>query len=164
MIKVLFVCLGNICRSPLGEGMFRHLVIESGHVDYFEIDSAGTGNWHIGAPPHADSQRVALERGVDISTQRARQLTPLDLREYDYLIAMDSSNKEGILALDPHGRFSEKVSLMLDHHPTIGLKDVPDPYFGGPDGFYPVLDMIEEASRNLLARILTERGLPAPGR
>lgn len=163
MIKVLFVCLGNICRSPLGEGMFQQIVSESGLADHFHVDSAGTGNWHIGAPPHADSQRVALERGVDISAQRARQITPLDLRDFDYLIAMDTSNREGILALDPHGRFAHKVSLMLDHHPTIGMKDVPDPYFGGPDGFYPVLDMITEASRNLLERIVSERGL-APGR
>lgn len=164
MIKVLFVCLGNICRSPLGEGVFRHLVAEQGLEDRFLIDSAGTGNWHIGAPPHADSQRVARERGMDISDQRARQLTPLDLREFDYLIAMDSSNKEGILALDPNGRFADKVKLMLEYHPTSGLKDVPDPYFGGPEGFYPVLDMIEEACRNLLGEILSEQGQQAPGR
>lgn len=156
MIKVLFVCLGNICRSPLGEGVFRHLVTEQGLGDRFLIDSAGTGNWHIGAPPHADSQRVARERGMDISDQRARQITPLDLREFDYLIAMDTSNKEGILALDPNGRYAEKVKLMLEYHPTCGIQDVPDPYFGGPEGFYPVLDMIEEASRNLLAEILRD--------
>ena len=154
MIKVLFVCLGNICRSPLGEGVFRHLVTEQGLGDRFLIDSAGTGNWHIGSPPHADSQRVARERGMDISDQRARQLTPLDLRDFDYLIAMDTSNKEGILALDPNGRYADKVKLMLEYHPTCGIQDVPDPYFGGPEGFYPVLDMIEEASRNLLAEIL----------
>ncbi len=164
MIKILFVCLGNICRSPLGEGMFRHLVAESGLEDCFAIDSAGTGNWHVGASPHADSQRVALQRGVNIAEQRARQITPLDLSEFDYLIAMDSSNKEGILALDPSGRFSQKVKLMLEYHPTCGLTDVPDPYFGGPEGFNPVLDMIEEASRNLLAEILSERNLRARGR
>lgn len=164
MIKVLFVCLGNICRSPLGEGMFRHLVTEMGLEDRFLIDSAGTGNWHIGAPPHVDSQRVARERGMDISDQRARQITPLDLRDFDYLIAMDSSNKEGILALDPNGRYADKVKLMLEFYPECGMKDVPDPYFGGPEGFSPVLDMIEEASRNLLMQILSEKGLQAPGR
>lgn len=161
MIKVLFVCLGNICRSPLGEGAFRHLVTQHGLEDRFLIDSAGTGNWHIGAPPHADSQRVALARGMNISDQRARQITPLDLREFDYLIAMDQSNKEGILALDPAGRYADKVKLMLDYHPTCGFKDVPDPYFGGPEGFDPVLDLIEEASKNLLAEILEARDLAA---
>lgn len=164
MIKVLFVCLGNICRSPLGEGMFRHHVTARGLENHFLIDSAGTGNWHVGSPPHVDSQRVAMERGVDISDQRARQVTSLDLRDYDYLIAMDSSNKEGLLALDPSGRYADKVKLMLDFHPSVGLKDVPDPYFGGPDGFYPVLDMIEQACVTLLDEILSVRGLRAPER
>lgn len=164
MIKVLFVCLGNICRSPLGEGMFRHLVTQAGLDERVLIDSAGTGNWHVGSPPHADSQRVARERGMDISDQRARQLTPLDLREFDYLIAMDSSNREGILALDPHGRHAHKVRLMLDYHPAVGMKDVPDPYFGGPEGFYPVLEMIETACRNLLDEVVSELRQREPGR
>lgn len=161
MIKVLFVCLGNICRSPLGEGVFRHLVTQQGLEAYFLIDSAGTGNWHIGAPPHPDSQRVARARGVDISDQRARQITPADLREFDYLIAMDTSNKEGILALDPNGRYTHKVKLMLEYYSECGLKDVPDPYFGGPEGFDAVWDLIERAARNLLDAILKEHPLPS---
>jgi protein-tyrosine phosphatase len=164
MIKVLFVCLGNICRSPLGEGIFRHLVMQRGLEAHFLIDSAGTGNWHIGAPPHADSQRVARNRGVDIADQRARQLTPLDLREFDYLIAMDTSNRVGIQALDPNGRYAEKVKLMLEYHPSLGFKDVPDPYFGGPEGFDTVYEMLEQACGNLLDEILNERGLPAQER
>lgn len=160
MIKVLFVCLGNICRSPLGEGIFRHLVTQAGLSDYFEIDSAGTGDWHIGSEPHADSQRVASERGVDISGQRARQIRPQDLATYDYVIAMDSKNLADIRGLDPASTATARIARMLEYAPHLDARDVPDPYFGGPEGFDVVYDMVEDACRGLLERIVAEHKIP----
>ncbi|MBO9542293.1 low molecular weight phosphotyrosine protein phosphatase [bacterium] len=160
MIKVIFVCLGNICRSPLGEGIFRHLVADAGLADRFEIDSAGTGNWHVGKPPHHGSQRVAKERGLDISGQRARQIQIEDLDDYDYVVAMDSKNLTDIRDLDPLRKTSAQVVRMMDFAPARGLEDVPDPYFGGPEGFDHVYELVEEASRGLLEHIAREQGLP----
>lgn len=158
MIKVLFVCLGNICRSPLGEGIFRHLVTQAGLESRFEIDSAGTGNWHVGKPPHHGSQRVAKERGLDISLQRARQLQIEDLDDYDYVVAMDSQNFTDIRDLDPLRKTRAQVVRMMDFAPARRMTDVPDPYFGGPEGFDHVYDLVEEASHGLLAHIAKEQG------
>jgi len=160
MIKVLFVCLGNICRSPLGEGIFRHLVSQAGLAPYFEIDSAGTGNWHIGQEPHHGSQRVARERGLDISDQRARQIRPEDLMTYDYIVAMDAQNAADIRALDPEGRATARIVRMMEFAPHRGTPDVPDPYFGGPEGFDLVYDMVQEASQAMLDRIVAEHRIP----
>ncbi|MNX99863.1 Low molecular weight protein-tyrosine-phosphatase YfkJ [compost metagenome] len=164
MIKVIFVCLGNICRSPLGEGIFRHLVQDAGLADRFEIDSAGTGNWHAGKPPHHGSQRVAKERGLDISGQRARQIQIEDLDDYDYVVAMDTQNFTDIRDLDPLRKTSAQVVRMMDFAPARGLTDVPDPYFGGPEGFDHVYDLVEEASRGLLEHIARAHGLALPKR
>jgi len=160
MIKVLFVCLGNICRSPLGEGIFRHLVTQEGLAPYIEIDSAGTGNWHIGSEPHHGSQRVARERGIDISDQRARQIRPEDLTTYDYIVAMDAQNYADIRALDPAGKATARIVRMMDFAPHRGTPDVPDPYFGGAEGFDLVYDLILEACQGLLARIVAEHRIP----
>ncbi|HEY9855169.1 MAG TPA: low molecular weight protein-tyrosine-phosphatase [Stenomitos sp.] len=160
MIKVLFVCLGNICRSPLGEGIFRHLVTQAGLAPYFEIDSAGTGNWHIGQEPHHGSQRIARERGLDISDQRARQIRPEDLMTYDYIVAMDSQNAADIRALDPEGRATARIVRMMEFAPERGTPDVPDPYFGGPEGFDLVYDMVQEACQAMLDRIVSEHRIP----
>lgn len=159
MIKVLFVCLGNICRSPLGEGIFRHLVTEAGLAADFVVDSAGTGDWHVGSPPHPQSLRAARDRGVDLSQQRARQVTPDDLECYDYVIAMDSQNEADLRALDPAGRAKGRLVRMMEFAPERGLKDVPDPYFGGPEGFDQVYELVEAACRALLARIVAEHRL-----
>lgn len=159
MIKVVFVCLGNICRSPLGEGILRHLVTQAGLSPYIEIDSAGTGNWHVGSEPHHGSQQVARERGLDISDQRARQIRPEDLKAFDYVVAMDSQNLADILSLDPAGEASARIVRMMDFAPHLGTPDVPDPYFGGQEGFDVVYDMVEEACRALLERIVSEHRL-----
>lgn len=161
MVRVLFVCLGNICRSPLGEGIFRHHAEQAGLSAHFEIDSAGTGDWHVGEPPHEGSQRVARARGLDISRQRARQLRPDDLATFDYVVAMDSQNLRDILALDPDGAWHHRAFRLLDVVPHRGLVDVPDPYFGEAEGFDRVYDLIEEAILALLVRIRAERKLGA---
>lgn len=160
MIKVLFVCLGNICRSPLGEGIFRHKVAQSGLAPYFEIDSAGTGDWHVGSEPHHGSQRVARDRGLDISDQRARQIRIEDLAGYDYIVAMDSQNYADILALDPAGKATARIVRMMDFAPQRGTPDVPDPYFGGPEGFDLVYDLLDEACEVFLGRIVAEHRIP----
>lgn len=164
MIKVLFVCLGNICRSPLGEGIFRHLVTQSGLAARVEIDSAGTGNWHAGKPPHHGSQRVAKERGLDISGQRARQIQIEDLDDYDYVVAMDSQNLTDIRDLDPLRKTRAQVVRMMDFAPARRLQDVPDPYFGGPEGFDHVYELVEEACKGLLEHIAAEQGLSLASR
>ncbi len=160
MIKVLFVCLGNICRSPLGEGIFRHRVTQAGLEAYFDIDSAGTGNWHVGSEPHHGSQRVASERGVDISGQRARQIRPEDLKAYDYVVAMDAQNLADIRSLDPAGEATARLVRMMEFAPHRGTPDVPDPYFGGPEGFDLVYDLVDEACAGLLEQIIAEHRIP----
>jgi protein-tyrosine phosphatase len=159
MIRVLFVCLGNICRSPLGEGIFRHLVTRAGLDAEFEIDSAGTGSWHVGAPPHHGSQRVARDRGVDLTGQRARQVQAVDLQRFDYILAMDSENFADLNSLARNSKTTAQIHRMLDFAPRLGMRDVPDPYLGGPEGFDQVFDLVEEACQGLLAAIAQERGL-----
>lgn len=152
MVKVLFVCLGNICRSPTAEGVFRALVRDGGLADRIEVDSAGTSDWHIGEPPDGRGQAAAARRGYDLSVLRARQVTAHDFDRFDYVIAMDQANLAKLSALAPAGR-GDKLSLFLAFAPELGVREVPDPYYGGPDGFDDVLDMIEAASRGLLADI-----------
>lgn len=152
MVKVLFVCLGNICRSPTAEGVFRALVAGEGLGDRIQVDSAGTSDWHIGEPPDRRGQEAARRRGYDLSGLRARQVTPHDFERFDYVIAMDQSNVAKLSALAPAGT-GEKLSLFLAFAPELGTREVPDPYYGGPDGFDDVLDMIEAASKGLLADI-----------
>ena len=149
MIRVVFVCLGNICRSPIAEGVMRALVLRSGVEGQFLIDSAGTGNWHVGSPPDNRAQQVLLDKGIDISGLRGRQFGVPDFDAFDHIIAMDQSNYRDIQALYPSGG-SDKVRLLLSYAPELGLKDVPDPYYGGYDGFETVLDMVEVACERLL--------------
>lgn len=152
MVKVLFVCLGNICRSPTAEGVFRAIVDEAGLSDLVNIDSAGTSGWHIGDPPDERGQRAALTRGYDLSQQRARKVGPRDFETFDYIIGMDSRNVADLSAMAPAGT-RDKVSLFLAFAPETGEREIPDPYYGGPDGFDQVLDLVEAASRGLLADI-----------
>lgn len=151
MTKVLFVCMGNICRSPTAEGVFRHLVEEAGVSDEFEIDSAGTGGWHEGARPDRRATAAAAERGVTL-TGRARQVTLHDFDDFDVIVAMDSDNLRNLRHLAPEGT-EHKLRLLDD-------VDVPDPYYGLGDHFAEVFDQVHVASQRLLAEL---RG-PGPTR
>tara|TARA_B100000959_G_scaffold39947_2_gene39135 strand:+ start:4572 stop:5066 length:495 start_codon:yes stop_codon:yes gene_type:complete len=152
MVKVLFICLGNICRSPTAEGVFRSIVKDAGLSDEIKIDSVGTGSWHVGDPPDRRSQEAAARRGIDISHQRSRQISQDDIAEFDYLVVMDRSNIDNLDHLVPTNMM-QKIYLFLEFAPRLNHSDVPDPYYGGPTGFDVVLDLIEEASKELLAHI-----------
>lgn len=150
MVRVLFVCLGNICRSPTAEGMFRHVVTQAGLLEHVEIDSAGTHAYHVGEPPDRRAQAAARRRGIDLSALRGRQAQPVDIQRFDYVLAMDEENYQNLLAICPPG-LEHKLRLFLEFAPGRPEREVPDPYFGGEAGFDRVLDMIEDASRGLLA-------------
>tara|TARA_R110002126_G_scaffold16432_1_gene65587 strand:+ start:1738 stop:2229 length:492 start_codon:yes stop_codon:yes gene_type:complete len=152
MFRVLFVCTGNICRSPTAEGVFRNLVGSRGLADRIEADSAGIGSWHIGDPPDRRSQETAKGRGVDISGQRARTVRPDDFEQFDLILAMDSSHYHSLVRNCPDAR-AGRIKLFMDYAPELGISDVPDPYYGAGDGFARVFDMIETASAGLLADI-----------
>ncbi|MDD9876972.1 MAG: low molecular weight phosphotyrosine protein phosphatase [Magnetovibrio sp.] len=149
MVNVLFVCLGNICRSPTAEGVFRALIEREGLAGKVGVDSAGTGAWHIGNPPDRRAQAAARGRGVDISAQRARQVELADFDAFDYVIAMDRSNHADLTSLAPPAA-RDRIHMFLAFAPETGLREVPDPYYGGAGGFDEVLDLVEAASRGLL--------------
>jgi protein-tyrosine phosphatase len=157
-IRVLFVCLGNICRSPLAEAVFRHQVAERGWTDRFEIDSAGTSGWHRGEPADARSSAVARRRGIEI-TSRSRKVAASDLRTFDYVIAMDAENQLALDDLRAQSGGTAEVRRLREFEPGAASLDVPDPYYGGPRGFEDVHDIVERASAGLLAHIAAERGL-----
>ena len=150
--RILFVCLGNICRSPMAEGVFSHVAAQAGHGEKFIIESAGTGAWHIGNPPDPRAVAAAGRRDIDLSHQRARQVHSDDFEAFDLVIAMDSSNHANLLRMAPEAH-AHKIQLFLDHLPDASGREVPDPYYGGDEGFEEVLDLIEAASRALLARL-----------
>ena len=154
-VQVLFVCLGNICRSPSAEGVFRALVEREGYRGQIACDSAGTGAWHIGKPPDSRAQAAALRRGYDLSGLRARQAEPGDFTRFDIVCAMDRENLRNLRAIAP--RDFSGLGLMMDWAPELALDEVPDPYYGGGDGFERVLDMLEAASGGLLDHIVAER-------
>lgn len=151
-IKVLFVCLGNICRSPTAEGVFRHLVQQEGHADWITTDSAGTHAYHIGAQPDRRSQQTASARGIDLSDLRGRQAISNDFHEFDYILAMDDENFQNLQDICPAGH-EDKLSLFLDFSKDFSEAQVPDPYYGGDQGFEHVFDLVESASRGLLEDI-----------
>ena len=153
--RILFVCLGNICRSPMAEGVFRRVAEEKGLIDRFEIDSAGLGDWHIGQAPDHRAQKAARSRGVDISDQSARQVVDEDFDRFDLLLVMDRSNYAELKARAPH-EARAKIRPFLDFAPHVGTRDVPDPFFGGAEGFDRALDLIEAAARGLLASLAGE--------
>jgi len=149
MVKVLFVCLGNICRSPTAEGVFRSLVERQGLAGDISVDSAGTGAWHVGDPPDPRAQASAEVRGYDLSGQRARKIHGDDFSRFDYIIAMDRSNHTDLTSMaPPAGR--ERIHMFLAFAPETGVREVPDPYYGAGDGFATVLDLVEAASQGLL--------------
>lgn len=152
-IKVLFVCLGNICRSPTADGVFRKQVADAGLKDLIKIDSAGTAAWHIGKSPDPRTQEAAASRGYDLSKLKARQAVVEDFYEYDHILAMDLSNLENLQQLRPADA-TAKLGLFLDYAPQLGVKEVPDPYYGGADGFEHVLDLVEAAGKNLLVELV----------
>ncbi len=156
MTRVLFVCLGNICRSPLAEGVFRHHVVQAGLTGAFEIDSAGTGGWHVGESPDRRSVKVAQKHGIDISRQRARKFVEADLERYDEVFAMDRSNLVNIERLAT-ATSSARVGLFLDESDGPRGAEVPDPYYGGRDGFDDVFGMVDAASAALLQRLRGDR-------
>ncbi len=150
-MKVLFVCLGNICRSPTAEGVFRQYVEQAGLSDKITIDSAGTSDWHIGKTPDPRTQAAAAKRGYDLSKLRGRQAQAEDFAKFDLILAMDKSNLSNLQAIQPA---DGKVELAL-YLPRFGISpdEVPDPYYGGEDGFELVLDMLEQASQVMLDEI-----------
>jgi protein-tyrosine phosphatase len=152
---VLFVCLGNICRSPTAEGAMRALVREAGLQDRVEIDSAGTGGWHVGSPPDARAVAAARTRGITLAGC-ARQVEQSDLDNFDFVIAMDSANMRELRQLAISGQQRAKVRLLREFDPAaVGEEnlDVPDPYYGAPGGFEEVLDLVQAACAGLLAQI-----------
>ena len=152
MVKVLFVCLGNICRSPTAEGVFRGLVEREGLGDIISVDSAGTGGWHVGEAPDRRATAAAQKRGIDLSEQRARKVQISDFQDFDYVLAMDADNYASLSAACPPGK-EDRLHLFMEFAPDAGRDDVPDPYYGSGDGFGLVLDLVEAASRGLLAHI-----------
>jgi len=159
---VLFVCLGNICRSPLAEAVFRKQVREAGLEDRFEVDSAGTSSYHEGEGPDPRTVKVARARGVEM-TGRARQIRREDAKRFDYIIAMDESNLRDVQRLVAEaGVHSPRVMRLREFDPEAsGDLDVPDPYYGGPRGFEDVHDIVERSCAALLEHIIAERGLGA---
>ncbi len=151
--RVLFVCLGNICRSPSAEGVFRETLANAGQEEAVFIESAGTGNWHVGKAPDARAQKAALGRGIDISAQRARQVRARDFEDFDLILAMDHDNLHDLRQAAPASA-RERIQLFLDFAPELGVSEVPDPYYGGSRGFDDVLDLIEAASAGLLDHIV----------
>lgn len=152
MTRVLFICMGNICRSPTAEGVFRHLVAEQGLADKITIDSAGTHDYHIGNPPDARAQAAATRRGYDLSSLRARQVTSDDFVAFDYVLAMDADNRSLLLQQCPP-EYRGRVHLFLEFADGDVPADVPDPYYGGGEGFEYVLDLVENAAQGLLRHI-----------
>ena len=150
MVRVLFVCMGNICRSPLAQGVFEDVLRREGLEGEVSVDSAGTGAWHVGSSPDERALSAASLRGVDISSQRARRIKPEDCRNFDYVLTMDEENYRAVAGLC---RGSAVVRPFLDFATDSLETAVPDPYYGGPDGFEHVLDLVEEASEGLLEDI-----------
>ena len=165
-IRVLFVCLGNICRSPVAEGAFRRLVEQRGLSGRFEIDSAGTGPWHAGDPPDRRMTAAAARRRLDLSALRGRQLTAADLtgeRPFDHVFVMDKANLHDTLALDPDGDHGTRVRLFREFDPEPGDYQVPDPYYGGDAGFEHVIDIAERTCAAILDRLVAIYDLEPAG-
>ncbi|WEG12297.1 low molecular weight phosphotyrosine protein phosphatase [Pullulanibacillus sp. KACC 23026] len=156
MIRVLFVCLGNICRSPMAEAVFRELVKNKGLAHLIEIDSAGTGKWHIGEAPHRGTQRLLREKGIDYSTIKAREFQEKDFSDFQYLVAMDQKNVQDMKRKSPKST-SLSITRLLDECPHIQEKDVPDPWYTGD--FEETYRLVKAGTEALLDRIIKENHL-----
>lgn len=154
-IRVLFVCMGNICRSPMAEAVFRNLVAQAGLSQSFEIDSAGTSHWDVGNPPHRGTLAVLRREGIESRNRRARQLSAADLRDFDYVVAMDEENLADIATLGAVA--SGRVTRLLDYAPHLGQQNVPDPYYD--NSFDNVYTLVTAGCAGLLERIREEHGL-----
>lgn len=152
--RVLFVCLGNICRSPAAEGVFLHQLGEAQALDQFVVDSAGTGNWHVGKPADARMRAAASRRGIELPS-RARQIEVADLSRFDHILTMDADNLRGVhaLAANPSAQIESLTRYCRQHRAT----EVPDPYYGGPEAFEHVLDLLNDACAGLLKALLEAR-------
>ena len=157
-VKVLFICMGNICRSPTAHGVFAKLVAEAGLGSVIEIDSAGTHAYHVGHPPDKRALHSAMQRGYDLSGLTARKVEALDCQKYDYLVVMDEENYTDVTGLCTNG-CEEKVRLFMDFAEQLREHEVPDPYYGGSRGFDYVLDLVETASAGLLENIRQQHGI-----
>lgn len=158
MVKVLMVCMGNICRSPMAHGYFEHLVRQAGLERHIQVDSAGTHAYHVGNPPDTRAQQTARRRGIDLSAQRARKAMREDFHTFDYVLAMDRDNHALLAELCPEGQ-EHKLRLFLEFAPQFAEREVPDPYYGGAEGFERVFDMIEAAAAGLLEDIRSRHGI-----
>jgi protein-tyrosine phosphatase len=155
-VSVLFVCMGNICRSPTAEGVFRYAVQQRNLMDRIHIDSAGTHAYHIGEQPDTRSQKTALANGIDLSSQRARKVETEDFLSFDYIIAMDNTNYENLVSFKDRNesKTKAKLHLFMEFASAWDNKEVPDPYYGGGNGFEQVFDMVQSASTGLVEHIL----------
>jgi protein-tyrosine phosphatase len=157
---VLFVCLGNICRSPTAEGVFRASVARAGLAARIHVDSAGTGDWHVGRPPDNRAVAAARDRGYDLTDLRARQVRRSDFSRFDWILAMDRANLTALKALRPPA-YAGHLGLFLELAPELGIIEVPDPYYGGSPDFVRMLDLIERASETLILHLQGRLGLGA---
>lgn len=158
--RVLFVCLGNICRSPTAEAVMRRKLQDRGLERWFEISSAGTGNWHVGEAPDARATQTASVRGYDMSELRAKQILENDFKYYDLVLAMDRSNVANMRRVCPSGCLS-KIGLLMGYVPQAPIDEVPDPYYGNEDGFDHVLNMLEDACDNLINTVCEQKRIGA---
>ena len=156
-MKILFVCLGNICRSPTAEVVFREIAAREAPDLAFEIDSAGTAAYHVGAPPDTRTRQAALRRGYDMSALRARVVEPQDFRRFDLILAMDRQNLDALQQRAPVA-VRDRIRLFLEFAPDADTTEVPDPYYGGANGFEEVLDLVEAAARGLLQHVRAGAG------
>lgn len=158
-IRVMFVCLGNICRSPLAEAVFRAHVRKVGLEGAFEIQSSGTGHWHVGQQADPRMRQTAAKNGLDLETHRAQQFIDDHLDEFDYIFVMDKNNLHDVLYFDTNDKYGNKVRLFREFDPEPGDYQVPDPYYGGEHGFQNVYSIVERTVERLLDRLIEEHGL-----
>ena len=152
-IKVLFVCMGNICRSPIAEGVFNKVITDMNATEQFLVDSAGTHAYHVGEPSDSRSQQTASGRGVDLSMIRARKVSLSDFEHFDHILAMDADNYQLLLNASPK-KYHHKIALFLDYATESNEQNVPDPYYGGPNGFEHVFDLVEDASKGFYHTVI----------
>ncbi|TAK54830.1 MAG: low molecular weight phosphotyrosine protein phosphatase [Gammaproteobacteria bacterium] len=155
--RVLFVCMGNICRSPTAEAVLSELLRRESAGLEVEVDSAGTHAYHLGAAPDERAMAAARRRGIEMSSLRARLIELGDFERFDLVLAMDQGNYEHLLGMAPP-QFHARIRLFLDFAPALGRREVPDPYYGGPTGFEDVLDLVETGARGLLSALAQSRG------
>ena len=153
--KLLFVCLGNICRSPAAENIMNHLIQQASLSDRIVSDSAGTAGYHIGSPPDRRMTTAASRIGIKLCGQ-ARQFNKSDFKDFDFILAMDRENYRDIVSLDSDGQYQDKVHLLCDFCSRHTAKEVPDPYYGGPEGFNRVIELLQDACEGLLHYVVTQ--------